>query len=107
MPLQFLRAPSMLHEYHKLHSAMGGEISPTGKHLEDLFPQAVQLWLYRWSLERGFLDSLLIEYVVTPFVRVLRWCDGMERRWTDLLSHGPSRESDQVQRHFGEIEELT
>ena len=29
--LQFLRAPSMLHDYHQMHSAIGGEISPTGK----------------------------------------------------------------------------
>ena len=29
--LQFLRAPSMLHDYHQMHSAIGGEIAPTGK----------------------------------------------------------------------------
>src|SRR4029079_3149467 len=48
--MQFLRAPSMLHDYHQMHSAIGPEISPTGKHLEGLLPEAVQLWLYRWAL---------------------------------------------------------
>ena len=47
----------MLHDYHKMHSAMGGELSPTGKHLEELFPERVRLWLYRWSLDRGHLDG--------------------------------------------------
>src|SRR4029079_16381100 len=43
--MQFLRAPSMLHDYHQMHSAIGGEIIP-GKQFEDMLPQRVQLWLY-------------------------------------------------------------
>jgi formate hydrogenlyase subunit 3/multisubunit Na+/H+ antiporter MnhD subunit len=43
--MQFLRSPSMLHDYHQMHSAIGGQISPTGSHLEDVFPERVQLWL--------------------------------------------------------------
>jgi NAD(P)H-quinone oxidoreductase subunit 5 len=70
--LQFLRAPSMLHDYHKMHSAIGDEISPTGKHLEDLFPEPVRLWLYRWSLDRGHLDSILDRLVVHPLMRISR-----------------------------------
>ena len=106
--LQFVRAPTLLQDYGTLENAIGDRL-PRGESPHERLPGAerYRIWLYRWSLERGFLDSLLIEYVVSPFVRVLRWCDGMERRWTDLLSHGPSRESDQVQPHFGEIEELT
>src|SRR5262249_47810697 len=57
--LQFLRAPSMLHDYHRMHSAIGGEVSPTGRHLEAMFPERVQLWLYRWALDRGHLDAIL------------------------------------------------
>jgi NADH-quinone oxidoreductase subunit L len=57
--LQFLRAPSMLHDYHAMHSAAGGELAPTGRHLEDLFPKTVQLWLFRWALDRGHLDTIL------------------------------------------------
>ena len=70
--LQFLRAPSMLHDYHKMHSAMGGELSQTGQYLEDLFPEKMQLWLYRWSLDRGHLDTILDRWVVYPLVRLSR-----------------------------------
>jgi NAD(P)H-quinone oxidoreductase subunit 5 len=68
--LQFLRAPSMLHDYHQMHSAIGGELSPTGKFLEDLFPERVQLWLYRWALDRGHLDTILESLVVHPLMRL-------------------------------------
>ena len=66
--LQFLRAPSMLHDYHQMHSAIGGEISPEGTRLEDLIPQRVQLWLYRWALDRGHLDTILDRFVVHPLI---------------------------------------
>jgi hypothetical protein len=46
-------------------------------------------------------------YVVTPFVRVFRWCDAVEHGWTDLLTGQPSRESDEVKPFSGLIEELT
>ena len=68
--LQFLRAPSMIHDYHKMHSAIGGEFSPTGKHLEDLIPEPVQLWLYRWALDRGHLDTILDRFVIDPLIRL-------------------------------------
>ena len=68
--LEFLRAPSMLHDYHKMHSAIGGEISPAGKHLRALFPERIQLWLYRWALDRGHLDTLLDSFVVHPLIRL-------------------------------------
>ena len=48
-----------------------------------------------------------MEYVVVPFVRAFRWCDALERRWTDFLAGEASRESDRVKPHFGTIEELS
>jgi len=68
--LQFLRAPSMLHDYHQMHSRMGGELSPTGKRLEDLIPKRVQLWLYRWALDRGHLDTILDRWAIHPLMRL-------------------------------------
>jgi NAD(P)H-quinone oxidoreductase subunit 5 len=70
--LQFLRAPSMLHDYHKMHSAVGGELSATGQHLEEMFPEAVQLWLYRWALDRGHLDTILDRFVIHPLIMLSR-----------------------------------
>ena len=68
--MQFLRSPSMLHDYHQMHSAIGGEISPTGSHLEDIFPERVQLWLYRWAFDRGHLDTMLDRWVIHPLMQV-------------------------------------
>jgi NAD(P)H-quinone oxidoreductase subunit 5 len=77
--LQFLRAPSMLHDYHKMHSAVGGEFSPTGKHLDSLLSERVQLWLYRWSLDRGHLDSVLDRFVIHPLMRLSRLFARLDR----------------------------
>jgi NAD(P)H-quinone oxidoreductase subunit 5 len=68
--LQFLRAPSMLHDYHQMHSAAGGELAPTGRHLQEFFPERFQLWLYRWALDRGHLDTILDRFVVDPLTRL-------------------------------------
>jgi NAD(P)H-quinone oxidoreductase subunit 5 len=68
--MQFLRSPSMLHDYHQMHSAIGGQISPTGSHLEDIFPVRVQLWLYRWAFDRGHLDTILDRWVIHPLIQV-------------------------------------
>jgi NAD(P)H-quinone oxidoreductase subunit 5 len=70
--MQFLRAPSMLHDYHQMQSAIGGELSPTGKHLESMLPEGVQLWLYRWAFDRGHLDTILDRWVIHPLLEVSR-----------------------------------
>jgi NAD(P)H-quinone oxidoreductase subunit 5 len=105
--LQFLRAPTLLHDYHTLENAIGEHLPMAGGPLGRLGTGRQHAWLYRLGMERGYLDSILVEYVVAPFVRALRWCDALERRWTDFLSGGASRESDQVKPHFGTIEEYT
>jgi len=70
--LQFLRSPSMLHDYHQMHSAAGGELVQTGKHLRAFFPERFQLWLYRWALDRGQLDTILDRLAVDPLLRLSR-----------------------------------
>ena len=69
--MQFLRAPSMLHDYHQMHSAMGGEIMP-GNQFEYLLPERVLLWLYRWAFDRGHLDTFLDRWVIDPLLQVSR-----------------------------------
>jgi NAD(P)H-quinone oxidoreductase subunit 5 len=66
--MQFLRAPSMLHDDHQLHSAIGGETEPAETQLENLLPQSVRLWLYRWAFDRGHLDTILDRWLVQPLV---------------------------------------
>jgi NADH-quinone oxidoreductase subunit L len=68
--LQFLRAPSALHEFHQMHAAAGGHLEATGQHYHLLIPAPVQLWLYRLAMERGFLDSLLDRLITIPLRRM-------------------------------------
>jgi NAD(P)H-quinone oxidoreductase subunit 5 len=104
--LQLLRAPTLLHDYHTLENAIGRHIAHEPGAWQRRIPGRVRDWCYRFALERGYFDSLLNEYVVYPFGRLFRWCDAMERRWTDLLSRGHSRASDDVEVHSEIVEEL-
>ncbi|MEJ7605129.1 MAG: proton-conducting transporter membrane subunit [Bryobacteraceae bacterium] len=57
--LQFLKAPSALHESHEIHAAAGGHLAKTGAHFEALLPAGMRLWLYRLALDRGHHDAIL------------------------------------------------
>jgi NAD(P)H-quinone oxidoreductase subunit 5 len=105
--LQLVRAPSLLQDYHQLENAIGQRLPQGVAFWERLGPRRACDWLYRLALERGYLDGFLSDYIVWPFVRAFRWFDAVERRWTDFLSGGASRESDQVPPHTVTIEELT
>src|SRR5262249_3789934 len=105
--LQFIRAPTLLHDYHLLENAIGAHLPHSGGPLPRFGPGRIRRWIYRLALERGYLDSLLTRWVVTPFVCLFRWCDGLERRWTDFLAGSASRESDLVKPTAGRLEELT
>jgi NAD(P)H-quinone oxidoreductase subunit 5 len=104
--LQFVRAPSLLQDYHTLENAIGESLPRAGDRLTRLADQLGRARLYRAALERGYLDALLVALVAGPFVRTFRWCDAMERRWTDLLSGEASRKSDEVKPHLETIEEF-
>ena len=77
--MQYLRAPSMLHDYHQMHSAIGGELSPTGQQIEELLPERVKLWLYRWAFDRGHLDTILDRWVIDPLLHVSSYLARVDR----------------------------
>jgi NAD(P)H-quinone oxidoreductase subunit 5 len=104
--LQLLRAPTLLHDYHTLENAIGGHLAHEPRAWERWVPAHLRDWCYRFALERGYFDSVLDEWVVYPFGRLFRWCDAMERRWTDWLSGGHSRASDDIEPHAEIVEEL-
>lgn len=80
--LQFLRAPSFLLDHQRLENAVGGRLSGEERRL---LPGAVQAWLYRVGLERGWLDVLLWDWVASPVVGLFEWVDWLDRRWAGLL----------------------
>ena len=104
--LQLLRAPTLLHDYHTLENAIGGQLPHEQGFVQRWFSPQSQVRWYRFAIERGYLDDLLDAYIVGPFRRVFQWCDANERRWTDFLSGGRSRESDDVEVHSEVVEEL-
>ncbi len=106
--LQFVRVPSLLQDYRSLENAIGERLPPAGTPFKRISANRGREWLFRFALERGYLDSFLKEYIVTPYIKAFRWCDSLERRWTDFLSGEDSRETENVTKpHFGTIEEYS
>jgi NADH:ubiquinone oxidoreductase subunit 5 (subunit L)/multisubunit Na+/H+ antiporter MnhA subunit len=83
--LQFLRAPSLLHDYHALENALGQHLPRPMFPLLRRSRTSTRAWIYRLALERGYLDSWLTSCFVTPFVALFRRCDALERAWTNWL----------------------
>lgn len=84
--LQLLRAPSLLKDYYQLENAIGDHLPIQTGFWRTRFPHSVRVWVYRFALERGCLDTLLDDFFVRPFVLIFEWSDRMERRWTDFLA---------------------
>ena len=88
--LQFLRAPSMLHDYHQLQSAAGGALPQTGGQFEAWLPPGWRLWLYRFSMDRGHLDSLVDRGFANPLHAVSGWVGAPTRLLRRLATPAPS-----------------
>jgi NADH:ubiquinone oxidoreductase subunit 5 (subunit L)/multisubunit Na+/H+ antiporter MnhA subunit len=89
--MQFLRAPSMLHDYHRVHAAAGGHFNPTGEHYESLLPKSMQVLLYRIAMGRGFYDAILDRFIIAPVQGFARLLACLEPRWVkDSPSASPS-----------------
>ena len=104
--LQLLRSPSVLKDFQLLENAVGEHLTASPGFWNSLLSRRHLDFLYRFSLERGYLDSLLNEYVVRPFVAVFCWCDRQERRWTGFAGGGESRESDRIAVYGDSLEDV-
>jgi NAD(P)H-quinone oxidoreductase subunit 5 len=69
--LQFLRAPSMLHDYHQVHAASGGHLEVTS-FWQLLAPKQIRTWLYRLALDRGHHDTVLDRLFVAPVLGIAK-----------------------------------
>jgi NAD(P)H-quinone oxidoreductase subunit 5 len=84
--LQFVRAPTLLQDYRLLENALGSRLPRLVSSWERNLPQGLRIWFYRFALERGYLDSWLEDYLLQPFLRILRLFDSLEGRWSRFLS---------------------
>ncbi len=77
--LQLLRASNLLQDYFNIETAVGRKIAMSRlSQLEDSKPAEMQPWLYRFGLERGYLDLLLDRGLVAPWLEFFRWCSRLE-----------------------------
>ena len=84
--LQLVRAPSLLKDYSILENALGDRLPDSRSPWERWWSPTVRATFYRFAWERGYLDSILDDFVVRPFVNIFKWSDRMERRWTTFLA---------------------
>lgn len=88
--LQFVRAPTVLQDHKTLENALGDRLPRPGGAFGGVVPAAFRVWLYRFALERGYLDAVLADYVAVPFVKLFRWFDALEQRATAALAAPPA-----------------
>lgn len=84
--LQFIRAPTLLADYRVLENAIGTRLPKSSRTPFGRFSEGLRDRLYRLALERGYLDAMLSDYGVRPFLALFRGCDAWERRWTNYLN---------------------
>ncbi|GLW95276.1 proton-conducting transporter membrane subunit [Actinokineospora globicatena] len=83
---QILRSPSLLHDHHHLEQSLGAPVPTTGRHFERLVPARLRTWLYRFALERGYVDAFLVDRLVNPLVRTVNRAAAAEDRWTTTVA---------------------
>ena len=96
--LQLLRAPTLLRDYRAMENAIGGKLA-NGQPIwvNQLSAQRQMQW-YRFALERGYLDTLIESWVLSPFVRFFRTCERIENRWMSFLQGDSKKNSDEGKR---------
>ena len=104
--LQFLRAPTLLRDYNNLENAIGSRLSRPASIWQRIIPEQTRHAIYRFAIERGYLDVLLSQYVVSPFLALFRHCDRLERRWTNMLAGRSPQSSERASRGHDVVEEL-
>ncbi|MFN0020073.1 MAG: proton-conducting transporter membrane subunit [Pirellulaceae bacterium] len=104
--LQFIRAPTLLHDYKIMENAIGAGLPQQASFWDRLIPGRLRVWFYQVAVERGFLDTYLTDFLVAPFLWFFRLCDAMERRWISLLSGEPSTEPKPHEATPGTLDEL-
>jgi NADH:ubiquinone oxidoreductase subunit 5 (subunit L)/multisubunit Na+/H+ antiporter MnhA subunit len=75
--LQFLRAPSLLHDRHHLEQMLGHHLSPLDPAADSGVLSPVQ---YRRALARGGLDTWLIDRLLSPLMLGVAALDRLEQR---------------------------
>jgi NAD(P)H-quinone oxidoreductase subunit 5 len=90
--LQFVRAPTLLQDRRILENALGDRLPQASESLDRYSPNRLRAWLYRFALERGYLDAILNDYVAAPFVKLFRWLNKTELALTAWMTAPNAKE---------------
>lgn len=91
--LQFLKAPSALHEFHGIHAASGGHLPRTGAFYETVLPAGLRVWLYRLALDRGYHDAILDRFPGGFLRKLAQRMTSLEDRWPFSSKAPPAKSS--------------
>lgn len=83
--LQFLKAPSLLHEFHQMGASGKRFFRNSLFTLEQVIPQNIQTWLYRHALREVHLPSLIEKAIIQPFWSLFALLDRWEMKWSNWL----------------------
>lgn len=84
--LQILQSPNIIQNHEKLEREVGQALPYTGSFYQRVVPAALQSWLYRYSLERGYIDSIFTGIILAPLLRLFLFFDNIEQRWVSFLA---------------------
>jgi NAD(P)H-quinone oxidoreductase subunit 5 len=73
-------------DYKALENAIGERLPRASVVWIKYTSAGFQRWLFRFALERGYLDALLTNYIATPFLKFFRRLDRFERRITAAIA---------------------
>lgn len=88
--MQFLRSPSMMSDYHRVHSGSGGQLSATGAHYDRLLPESLQMRLYCFTLFRGFHEAMIQRFLIMPLCKMIGVIRVVEGRREEVPTLIPS-----------------
>ncbi len=84
--LQVLRAPTLLRDYKTMENAIGQSLDHGSPRIIAWLGASAQRRLYRSAMERGYMDAILDDCIVKPFVRLFSSINRLERAWTAWLA---------------------
>ncbi|MEQ1827264.1 MAG: proton-conducting transporter membrane subunit [Pirellula sp.] len=88
--LQLLRAPTLLRDYKTLENAIGKSLDHGSPSIIAWLGVSHQRRLYRLAMERGYMDSILDQCIVKPFMGIFSTFNRWERGWTMWLAGSSS-----------------
>lgn len=83
--LQLVRAPSVLRDTNALENALGDHLPTAPSMWHTWVSDANRERFYRFGWERAYLDCILDDWIVNPFVKAFRYADRIELALTKLM----------------------